>query len=280
MSSAPKQLELFRTIPRPAPEPVRPVAVEPAPPRSVSPPPIDPADALAQRLAPRLHAGLADLTLTDNRRRILSGRPAADGRLALRVHRCFADAPDGVLSAMACFFDVQAPEPARRAALEVLRIHHGAEAPEPPPPKRPKTRPRGRFFDLEEIRDRINVEYFDGEVEVAISWGQASHSTWNGRLKRRLGRTVSRRFGVYLADLRLVRIHAALDRADVPLYVIESIVHHEMLHAVVPPIRRPGKRRLVHPPEFRRRERLFRDHDRAERWIAEEMRRLAGLRHI
>ena len=224
MRNVPKQLELFRSVPRP----------EPRQPEPRSPiPTADSARALAARLTPHLPIEIADLTLTNNRRRILSGRPAADGRLAVRVHRCFAEAPDPVLRAVACFLDMHGPPPARRAALEVVRRHYNVHAPQhdAAPHKPPKTRPRGRFFDLEEIRDRINREYFNDEVDVAISWGQAQSRSW----KSRFASTVSRRFGVYLADLRLVRIHPSLDRADVPLYVIESIVHHEMLHAVVPP---------------------------------------------
>jgi hypothetical protein len=63
-----------------------------------------------------------------------------------------------------------------------------------------------------------------------------------------------------------VRIHPALDHPSVPRWLVESVVHHELLHADLDPVVSNGRRRL-HTPEFRRREREFERHDDARRWI-------------
>ncbi|NJL26950.1 MAG: hypothetical protein HC897_03235 [Thermoanaerobaculia bacterium] len=76
-----------------------------------------------------------------------------------------------------------------------------------------------------------------------------------------------------MASQNLVRIHPALDRPDVPRYVVAAIVHHEMLHAAVPPVVAAG-RRSVHTREFRRREREFEHHVAAESWIRQHVLKL------
>ena len=49
-----------------------------------------------------------------------------------------------------------------------------------------------------------------------------------------------------------------------------AVVFHEMLHQVVPATERRG-RRIIHGPEFRRRERAYPDHAAAKRWEEEHL---------
>lgn len=140
-----------------------------------------------------------------------------------------------------------------------------------PPAELPHGRldPVGRWFNLLELRDEINQSYFAGRLEVAITWGRGRPVS--RRRRRRSRRTIQ--LGSYMASQNLVRIHPALDRPDVPRYVVAAIVHHEMLHAAVPPVERAG-RRAVHTPEFRHRERQFEHHAAAESWIRQHVLRL------
>ena len=73
---------------------------------------------------------------------------------------------------------------------------------------------------------------------------------------------------------RLIRIHPALDAPFVPAYVVESVVHHEMLHAVIPV--RIGKkgRPIVHGPDFRAMETRFYGYRRAKEWCRGNIERL------
>lgn len=227
---------------------------------------------LGVRLAGALATPLASLVLTDNRSTILSARPGRRG-LTLRVHWSFVDAPDEVVRALA---RVAAGGSERRSALAVVREHfrhHRMTS----PAQRPRTEPaagsgQGSHFDLEAIRDRINGIYFEDRLGVAIAWGRVPVR----RRRPRRRRTIH--LGTYRPDLGLVRVHPVLDRAAVPLFVVESVVHHEMLHADLPVTVVAGRRRL-HTPEFRRRERLFADHDRAQAWIDEHLDRLLEARY-
>lgn len=209
--------------------------------------------------------------LTRNRRRFLSARESAEG-LALRLHESFATAPEPVLRAVAFFVDGKRPrDHRRRQALATMRDYFARHGPSPetvPRPRRLVLQPVGRAYDLRRIRDRINDQYFAGALSVRITWGR-------GRPARRRGRcrSVSIQLGSYVEADNLVRIHPALDHPDVPSYVVASVVHHEMLHAALPPVKRGG-RRVVHSAELRRRERAFPDFERAERWIRRNLQRL------
>jgi len=52
----------------------------------------------------------------------------------------------------------------------------------------------------------------------------------------------------------------------VPLYVVEFIVFHEMLHVYHPTLQRDG-RHYNHTPQFRRDEKKFAHYETAESWI-------------
>ena len=228
--------------------------------------------ALRRQLAKLLDAPVVSLVLTRNRRRMLSAKPEERG-LAVRLHRCFLGAPEPVLDAVAQLCNPGIRGRRRKQALAVAREHFAHYAGEHMKPARKMSlRPQGSVYDLLQLRDRVEAEYFDGDLNVDITWGQGG---WGNADLRRGG--IHIRLGSYDSTHRLVRIHPVLDREEVPEFVVESVVHHEMLHAAEPP--RPGRlRRIVHTRAFRRREREFRDYEKAERWIEKNLRRLARWR--
>ena len=244
----------------------------------------------ATRLDARLETPLSGLTLTDNRSRILSvrGRTATEGgrqrslfrrrRTAesphagpeLRIHWGFALAPDEILAAVADF--LEAPDgQARRPALAVLRAYFAEfrQLHEEGVSLRssPRLRPVGEHHDLQAIRDEVRDRYFGEDLQVDITWGR--------RPPRRRGRRRSIHLGTYDERRNLIRIHRRLDHPRVPLLVVASVVHHEMLHAAFPAETVRGRRRL-HPPEFRARERTFHGHAEAEAWIEANLSWLLG----
>lgn len=227
------------------------------------------------RLEQRLGAGaIADLRLTENRSTILTAQavaasesPMPDGRsrsaaIALRIHRSFVHAPGSVLDAVAAYASSGARRAKRRRALETIRGYFEECTVSEPATELDSAaiEPHGETYDLEEIRDRLVERYFDGRLEVAITWGR--------RLPRRRTRRKQRsiQLGSYVAEENLIRLHRALDDPAVPRLVVESVVYHELLHAVIPAPRRNGRRRL-HPPEFRRRELELEGIAEAEAWI-------------
>ncbi|HSM92968.1 MAG TPA: hypothetical protein VLT47_08755 [Anaeromyxobacteraceae bacterium] len=212
----------------------------------------------ARRLADALSGLLSEdvrLTVHDNRSTMVSFRRRGP-EVHYRIHHMFLDAPDEVVGALAAF-----AHPGRGAAAPrrdaghridawVRRHRHRITAERAGP-----LQPRGRAHDLQEIFDRINAGTFGGAIEARIGWAPV-----------RLGdrrRTV--KTGVYLEDGRLIRIHPSLDRPEVPAFYVAFIVFHEMLHQAVP-ARVVNGRRVVHGPEFRRRERAWPDFARAHAW--------------
>lgn len=267
----PVQLELFgpRTpiLPPPPPATSRPTPV---------PHPCDPEAELLRRLNRWNGGRLRSLTLTDNRRTILTVRPGAPGdssKLTLRIHRSFAVAPEEVLRAVAEFVDSKRGSERARLALAVIRQHftHHCQSEK----RRLTLRPLGSAYDLRHIADDINQRYFDGRLEVDITWGRGPAGV--ARRCRRRARTSSLQLGSYSYEDNLIRVHRVLDDPGVPRYVIEAVVYHELLHADMPPVLQNGKR-LFHTPEFRRRERQFRALDRAETWIQENLPDLLAAR--
>ncbi len=263
-----RQLDLFEKawLDETVPEPTI-----PAQPRAAAATKPDTGD-LQRRLDALLDGRLRSLTLTENRSRIVSAR-GVKGGLHVRIHRSFVHAPAATLERVAEFLN-GARGARRQRALGTIREHFEQHRPEPAsakPRRRSVARPVGRYFDLREIRDELNQRFFDSGVEVEITWGR------NAPRRRRRRQGFSIRLGSYHADESLVRVHRALDRGDVPRFVVESVVYHEMLHAAIPPVKGPGGRRRIHPPEFRRRERQFPSHEAAEDWLAENLARLAGM---
>lgn len=203
------------------------------------------ADALAMLIGERVR-----LTVHDNRSTMVSFQRGREG-VRYRVHHMFLDAPEEMVQALAAFSGRGRRGQAGRRIDAWVRAHRARIA----PPRPARVEPRGRHHDLRVILDRLNAEHFAGAVEARIGWG------FRGRGRRR--RTI--KTGVYLHEARLIRIHPALDRAEVPEFYVAAVVFHEMLHQVVPAVQARG-RRVVHGAEFRRRERAYPDWVRARAW--------------
>ncbi len=103
-------------------------------------------------------------------------------------------------------------------------------------------RPKGRQYDLDEMFSELNTSFFAGKLEKP-------RLTWN--------RTITHRdFGHYEPTADTIMISITLDSPEVPRFVAEYVVHHELLHKALA-VRRVNGRRQVHTRQFRERERLF-----------------------
>jgi hypothetical protein len=125
-------------------------------------------------------------------------------------------------------------------------------------PRRVTITTRGRYYDLQQLFDGINDKYFSGAVTAAITWGRKGARRFPAR----------RTLGTYMEDRNIIRINPVLDSRRVPLFYIEFIVYHEMLHAVMESRVENGRRR-IHAKEFQRREMLFEHYAQACQWERE-----------
>jgi hypothetical protein len=191
------------------------------------------------------------LSVHDNRSTMISFRrdPAL---LKLRVHHLFLDAPRRVIHALADYTG-RGRKSAGKILDDYIAERQGRIRAEPRRPARLAA--RGSCFDLLEILERMNRLYFQDTIRARIGWGR------NASKRRRK----SIRLGVYDHRAREIRIHPALDRPDVPLFFVEYIVFHEMLHQVFPSARDSG-RHVHHPKAFRDRERAFPRYTAAVAW--------------
>jgi predicted metal-dependent hydrolase len=190
------------------------------------------------------------LHFTENSTSMLSAR-IRNGLLCVRLHRMFLRADDRIFGEIVSFLRN------RKASMPHFRsfIRSNRKDLLQKPPRKVPVRTRGRFHDIGQLYREINREYFGEEVTAAITWGSRSP---RAAVKKR---TV----GSYSERSNTIRINPVLDRRNVPRCYVAFIVYHEMLHAAMGTVQR-GKRRSVHSREFRRREKLFREYEKAEAW--------------
>jgi hypothetical protein len=121
------------------------------------------------------------------------------------------------------------------------------------------TTAKGDVYDLDEIFDNLNFWYFRGGLAKPVL-------TWSSRKTYRI-------LGHHDSTHNTIVVSKSLDAADVPRFVVEYIVFHEMLHIHHPTVHHNG-RRYNHTPAFRRDERRFPHYRDAEDWIERSVRKL------
>ncbi|MBI3184009.1 MAG: hypothetical protein HYZ28_17895 [Myxococcales bacterium] len=246
MHTAPFQLSLFD------PQLARATGTRPLPTREEI---LFKADHLAHRISSQLGMAVR-LSVTDNRSTMVSFRRATSS-LRLRVHHMFLDAPERVVCAIADYAGR-----GQRSAGPVLDDYIRGRQPLIRRDGDPDSElnPRGRYFDLQAIYERVNQAHFLYAIQAKIGWGRMP-----GRRRRK-----SIRLGVYDHQTKEIRIHPALDRPEVPAFFVEFIVFHEMLHQLFPSSGR--SRKVHHPRDFRLRERQFPYYEAALRWERQNLR--------
>jgi hypothetical protein len=216
-----------------------------------------------QSLERRLMAafpGPVVLSITDNRHSIITHR-CKDGVLRVRLHHMFLDAPPNVVEALVRYITRGDRDASTLVGLYIEA--NGARVNRRP--RNLRLVSRGEHHDLLAIFQKLNERYFDGAVHAVITWGKRA------TVLRPRRKTI--KLGSYSAVERIIRVHPALDRKWVPSYFVQYIVYHEMLHHVIPASRGTG-RTMLHPPEFRESEKLFRQYERSIVWEKRHIGRL------
>ena len=192
------------------------------------------------------------LTITDNSASLLSIRTRNDC-VAVRMHWMFLDAGADVISEIAGFIE----KGGGRMPLVRKFINENRTCLKKKERsfRQANAYTQGKFYNLREIFDDLNNEYFEGNITASIGWGKV-----NSRRRVR-----KRTLGTFCRLRNTVRINPVLDRRTVPLCFIRFVVYHEMLHSEMCELRNNG-RRSVHPPKFREREKLFKEYREAVSW--------------
>jgi hypothetical protein len=119
--------------------------------------------------------------------------------------------------------------------------------------------PKGSVYDLDEIFDNLNFWYFREKLPKPVL-------TWSARETYRI-------LGQHDSTHDTIVVSRSLDAPDVPRYVVEYILFHEMLHIHHPTVHHNG-RRYNHTAAFRRDEEKFKHYHAAEEWIEKNIARI------
>ncbi len=112
--------------------------------------------------------------------------------------------------------------------------------------------PAGSHHNLHEMYEHLNARYFERALPYPrLGWSTRS---WRAQL------------GCFDPALNQIVINRALDRREVPGYVVGYVLYHEMLHQKHP-VRFERCRRASHSVEFRLEERQFSDYTRAMKFL-------------
>ncbi len=182
------------------------------------------------------------------------------GRIYVRIADIFADAPEDVQRALAFTLVAKllrrkipdthnkiyrdyacTPDLLRRSDL--ARRRRG---------RKMLTSAQGRTYDLAKLFARVNRQFFDNSLsKPQLSWSQR-------RTRRILGHMD--------AAYDTIVISRTLDAPDVPQWVVEYILYHEMLH-IKHPARIVAGRRIYHSKAFRQEEQRHPHYHAAQDWL-------------
>ena len=182
------------------------------------------------------------------------------GRLFARVSDILKGSPREVLFALACILVAKLYRLKASEAHERVYKEHTLNPPVLDAAQASRRRrghkitssSRGKVYDLVEMFAHLNSRYFGGELESPLlSWSR---------------RPTTRVLGHHDHVHRAIIISRTLDRRDVPRFVVEYVLYHEMLH-VKHPARLASGRTVYHGRAFRAEERLFEHFDEALKWL-------------
>ena len=173
-----------------------------------------------------------------------------DGRLHVRISDLFEGAPAPVLEALAhILLGKLYRKPVARMYTHRYRLYlnrrdvrRQAHLVRQIRGRKFVSGPRGEFYRLDEIFDRINQEYFGGLLGCP-------QLGWSRRPTRGM-------LGHFDPAHNAIIISRVFDRPDVPGLALDYVMFHEMLHLRFP-VDHSHARRCVHTREFREAEKKF-----------------------
>ncbi len=213
-------------------------------------------ESLLNRLSKYLN-NISNITLTENRTRILLIKHNYN-KLDIRVHHGFANADDKIIQELSKFiikpnknssnilqnyFDKCIKVDSKREKFKKRKIKH-----------------QGNYYNLKELFDSINQNYFLNKLNINITWGYP-----RTQKKKYWVRSRHITLGQYHDAENLIIIHPNLDRNKVPKFFIESVIYHEICHHIAKsPIK--NLRRSIHNKEFRELETKYPKILEAKQW--------------
>ncbi len=198
-----------------------------------------------------------ELVVNENRSTMLSLLAKRRGAARLSLHKMFLDAPENVIAAIAHY--VRGTRRNRGEQNLVLRGFIQQNLSRFDTSNRlnqEKLVKRGRIYDLEPLFEELNARYFEGSLDLYLTW----YGAWGRNNRSRVT------FGQYHDNLKLIKMHRILDDPFFPDFFVTFVLYHEMLHAVVPGHIDKSGRFCSHGKAFKEREKLFERYEEAVSW--------------
>jgi hypothetical protein len=211
----------------------------------------DAAKSLGARLPPRLLVAVRPLAEAYFR------TTARGGELRVVINDALSDAPLDVLEALCEIIVARASGAARPRMVgkpfwdyvETEELKERMQANYMARQRSFDPELQGRAWDLLQLFDAVNKDYFDNSIpHPLLGWTR---------------RPLTYRWGWYSSMVRphgLIVINRLLDDPQVPRFVLEGTMYHEMLHMQVDPVVVNG-RRIVHTSTFRALDSKFDRHE-------------------
>lgn len=194
------------------------------------------------------------LKVNNNRSTMVSVKWEPD-RTKVSLHQMFLNAPRNIMDDLACYIrkDHEEISPLVRAYIEdnLKKLDYSNTL------NPNKLIVQGNVYNLQELFDEINKEYFDSKLNLYI--------TWFGNLHKRSRNKVN--LGLYHDATRLIKINRLMDKPEFPKFVISYVIYHEMLHHVSPSYFDENGKHQVHSKEFKKLEENFAYFKQANDWI-------------
>ncbi len=173
----------------------------------------------------------------------------------ISIHRIFLEAPKNIMDALSCYIKKKNGHlcPSVQAYIEEKLQNEDYSYRIPPE----KLISQGVCYDLKQFYDEINLEYFEGKVNLAI--------TWFGRATKKNRSRVT--FGMYQHSLKLIKIHKLLDNPFFPEYFVKFVIYHEMVHHVRPAYYDTKGKHHIHSKEFKELESQYIHFAAAKAWM-------------
>jgi hypothetical protein len=180
-----------------------------------------------------------------------------EGRLLLVANEAFIAAPPDVMENM--IWAVLLPKKRQKAPLTEVRLFADTRAfidlaikVNNSSQESYDERSRGRYHDLKTAFERVNRRYFKNQMVLP-------RLVWGGRQSRR-------KLGHYQPATDTVLVSRTLDNPDVPMFVVDFIVYHELLHKLLG-VQVAGGRRYSHTSAFKQAERRFKRYQQAQEFL-------------
>ena len=197
-----------------------------------------------------------EVSINDNKSTMLSVR-WEDERTKVSLHRMFLHAPRHVRQDLVEYLRQKKRKmPAAIKAfiqdsMSSLNYSHMIDA--------ATIAPKGMVYNLETIYKRLNRRYFNGALDLKITWYASPIPKNRSRCS----------LGLYYDLVKLIKVHRLLDSIFVPTCVIEFIVYHEMAHAACPAYVDDKGINRIHSKEFKALEMQYKYYEQAEKWLKE-----------